>query len=728
MRAGSAVRHGGRWRMVRLALVVLALAAAPAAGAVRAVVRGQSASPAQGHAQVIAQGVDRLPEGEVIWRVAYHSARPQGEAPPAERDLGFVVADLGPVVVTDEPDGPRLYLAPGEAVLVHGGTEQRRASTGAQSTAYYALELVAEADAERVGSGIPVFAGPPFAAPDGARDLDLVRDVLAPEETTSIAGASAPMLLLATVGTIRVETDGGDSVPLKIGEAQVFEGEVTITGDGLAESSFVAAVVGGQVEASEPVASPAAAATPVAVPDGSPTAEETGAIAFAVFACPPEASPEEFDPDDCELNAGAVALKITALGMGDQERGAEETTERDGRATWSDLPFGEYLLQADDFGDDFERFFVPGLETLEGAPEDGVADDPDQGYRVPLTDQDPSYRLDVYAFGAADEDGEEGTAATPRARATATARAVATETSTDATDTGSIGFRVLGCPGVTLEIFNPAACAPIVGAYDVALSGGDLAAPLTLADATADDDGVFVWDDLAFGDYTFVQPGLPAGFATFYVPGSASVAFRDDNTGYGVVVDADTPDVRFDVYDLAPAAAPVAPPAPLPAPVVPTPAAAVAEPTAAVPEPTAIPAPVPEPTPDPGPPPTPVPPPVAPVDSDGDGLTDEVEVGTYGTNPGVADSDGDGFGDGAEVRDGTNPLVPNAAAGSASTAPPTAPLAADTDGDGLTDAQEAGIGSNPGVADSDGDGFPDGAEVGAGTSPTDSGSVPVIPQ
>jgi len=43
------------------------------------------------------------------------------------------------------------------------------------------------------------------------------------------------------------------------------------------------------------------------------------------------------------------------------------------------------------------------------------------------------------------------------------------------------------------------------------------------------------------------------------------------------------------------------------------------------------------------------------LDSDGDGLTDDME-NRLGTNPNDADSDGDGYIDGAEVKDNFNPL------------------------------------------------------------------------
>ena len=68
------------------------------------------------------------------------------------------------------------------------------------------------------------------------------------------------------------------------------------------------------------------------------------------------------------------------------------------------------------------------------------------------------------------------------------------------------------------------------------------------------------------------------------------------------------------------------------------------------------------------------------VDTDGDGLSDELEVFVIGTSPTDADTDDDGLID-YEIVYGLNPLNP------------------DTDGDGVGDGQELADGSNPFVPD-----------------------------
>lgn len=101
------------------------------------------------------------------------------------------------------------------------------------------------------------------------------------------------------------------------------------------------------------------------------------------------------------------------------------------------------------------------------------------------------------------------------------------------------------------------------------------------------------------------------------------------------------------------------------------------------------------------------------IDSDGDGLTDELER-LVGSDPRRQDSDGDGFSDLVEHGLRTS--------GFDTLDPTDADCVADidridTDGDGLRDCEERFAGTNPKRYDSDLDGFGDGLEVLYGTNP-----------
>ncbi len=96
------------------------------------------------------------------------------------------------------------------------------------------------------------------------------------------------------------------------------------------------------------------------------------------------------------------------------------------------------------------------------------------------------------------------------------------------------------------------------------------------------------------------------------------------------------------------------------------------------------------------------------LDSDGDGLPDQLEI-EIGTDPLHWDSDGGGASDSAEVLADTNPHDPI-----------DDHIVVDSDGDGLPDDFEAVIGTFPDNPDSDEGGRPDGVEFWAGNDPLDS--------
>lgn len=97
------------------------------------------------------------------------------------------------------------------------------------------------------------------------------------------------------------------------------------------------------------------------------------------------------------------------------------------------------------------------------------------------------------------------------------------------------------------------------------------------------------------------------------------------------------------------------------------------------------------------------------VDSDGDGIPDDVEL-LIGTDPADPDTDGDGLDDGTEYHTvGSDPLN------------------ADSDFDRLSDREEIDLGTDPLRADTDGDGCWDSGEVTAGTNPLDAADVGACP-
>ena len=101
--------------------------------------------------------------------------------------------------------------------------------------------------------------------------------------------------------------------------------------------------------------------------------------------------------------------------------------------------------------------------------------------------------------------------------------------------------------------------------------------------------------------------------------------------------------------------------------------------------------------------------PLQSLDSDGDGLADDIEL-ALGTDPYDVDTDGDGAWDGTEVDLAEGTASPD-------------PLNPDSDGDTLLDGDEIAIGTSPSMIDTDGDGLLDGFDAYPTVPAFSSGSV-----
>ena len=102
------------------------------------------------------------------------------------------------------------------------------------------------------------------------------------------------------------------------------------------------------------------------------------------------------------------------------------------------------------------------------------------------------------------------------------------------------------------------------------------------------------------------------------------------------------------------------------------------------------------------------------VDSDGDGIPDEIELRLWGTDPSSPDTDGDQLPDGLEIA-----LVPCLDPTLGDTDDDGSPdLFEDCDDDGLSNGRELAIGLDPGSRDQDGDGIDDASELRLGCDPS----------
>src|SRR5919112_1289358 len=206
----SRLRSGASRQITAMPIVVVCSLLISLIGVVPSGVAGQADpgfSPVSGPAQVIAQGVVALPEGDAVWRTVRTRALLPQDAPFEERPLGFVLASSGPLLLVDQQSGEQIRLGTGEAALVPAGAIQQRSSLGPQPVSYLSLELVG-VDAAPPADATVLQPGQPFPSPGGLHDLDLLGATLVAGETFTIPDSGAKNVVLITGGAANIGRPG----------------------------------------------------------------------------------------------------------------------------------------------------------------------------------------------------------------------------------------------------------------------------------------------------------------------------------------------------------------------------------------------------------------------------------------------------------------------------------------------------------------------------------------
>ena len=220
-------------------------------------------SPAQGNASVIAQGVAQIQDVDTRWRVAAFSVE-AGSAPIAVRYPAFVLGGTTPLLVTDLNSGTRQRVAPGEGAFMTPGQTVRLETFGPPDQ--FVLIELSPADAV-VSMGVLGGESGPFVPQPGIRDLDLIRTVAAAGDVSRLDAGAGPTLVRLGAGQITVTSDDATPVTMYAGQAQAFDGPLSIE-SGPDGATYVAAYIGAVIEFGDvgtPVATPVAE---VATPSG----------------------------------------------------------------------------------------------------------------------------------------------------------------------------------------------------------------------------------------------------------------------------------------------------------------------------------------------------------------------------------------------------------------------------------------------------------------------------
>jgi hypothetical protein len=314
----------------------------------------EPASRATAHAQIVAHGVVPIPAGNIGWRVLSRDSSPDDVAATA----GFLLADRGVVLVTDQETRDLFRLAPGMALLTRDGHHQQRTSAEAGAARYYAIELVPASQLAEGSDADSGFTSDPFPGLDALHEIGLLRDVLADGELTEVPPGTAPTLVLATAGAIDVATAPGQTpVRLAAGQAVVMGGTLSIAAN-VGPATFVAAVIGPEV------------VLPSARTSDPGTA--TGTISVQGLTCPSDSAAKNACEYTDEIFAGGIVLggpDGIELTFGNGESHAVSHV-------WQDIPFGTYYFSridlAEPAGHRLER--IDGTTVVDSGVEAIVVD------------------------------------------------------------------------------------------------------------------------------------------------------------------------------------------------------------------------------------------------------------------------------------------------------------------------------------------------------------------
>ncbi|MFT4040902.1 MAG: hypothetical protein QM692_22155 [Thermomicrobiales bacterium] len=397
------LRHGLTLRRAALTALAGLLFLAPLTSAQEA---DLAFAPASGTAQVIAQGVAALPQGNVVWRTVRSRALPVADAPFEARPLSFVLATNGPLLLT-YADGRQVHLGTGEAAMTGGGSVQQRASLSGQPENFLSIELVPE-DAPPPGDGdIVLQPGSAFPAPTGAHDLDLLADLLGSGDSLTIPDSGGKNVILVTSGAATVGKPGGGSAVLLAGEAASFSGELQVapapSGGTVADrAGVVVAIIGPEIppvplpQGAAPAETPAPAQTPAATetaPTPAPAATDeaaptSGSITIEVYDCPAGMTTATFNAAACAPTEQDFDITISGDALSAPLTVGDAAADGDA-LVWANLPPGEYVIA--------EAVLPLGYVDY-GIAAQGAVGNSTLGYRVTLSADAPDLQARIFNF------------------------------------------------------------------------------------------------------------------------------------------------------------------------------------------------------------------------------------------------------------------------------------------------------------------------------------------
>ncbi|HET8522796.1 MAG TPA: hypothetical protein VFL82_06155 [Thermomicrobiales bacterium] len=264
--------------------------------------------------EIIAQGLAILPSGEATWRVREFSPLSPADATSQSADFSLILQVEGVTVIRNDVTLKRARLEPGEAYFLAADDGYTLWADGSRTSRAWIFETAApDADVPE-GSTAIVTSDAIKEWPDGARDVEMLRNVLRSGDFTTLPQHYGPAMIVVTGGNVTVSANGGQAQALKEGGGVLLPGDVTVQNSGDGSATYVAVMIGQKVlEQSEAAARVAESAeTPTAVPAATPT---------------PDLTSPDADPD----HDGLTNAQETQYGTDPQKADTDGDGMQDGR-------------------------------------------------------------------------------------------------------------------------------------------------------------------------------------------------------------------------------------------------------------------------------------------------------------------------------------------------------------------------------------------------------------
>jgi hypothetical protein len=242
------------------------------------------------HEQVIAQGLAIFDVTPAIWRVTEIEVPAAADAQSLSGDISFTLQMEGSTVIRNDVTAKRAMIEPGEAYFMSADDPYTRRAEGSGASRAWVIEYLPADAADEDAGGTVIYKSDPITEfPAGARDLELLRNVLFPGETAPFPTHEGPALLLVTSGTV-VASAGAGVTPLNPGAGMLLTSDVTLSNNGGDVASYVVLAIGAAVEDS---GAGAAEGTPAATEEAAATeAATTEAPAEPTSTATPTSDPD----------------------------------------------------------------------------------------------------------------------------------------------------------------------------------------------------------------------------------------------------------------------------------------------------------------------------------------------------------------------------------------------------------------------------------------------------